>query len=234
MKYICVFASSSEKVVPKYRAATEQFARQIVENDYGLVYGGGNTGLMKVLKEAYVAEGGLRNGLFGVVTPAIKKLGAAEADERLSLIIELNNQDRQAKMNKISDAFVALPGGDGTMDELTRALIDKQFASYDPKQAHLVKPVCVLNWEGYYDGYLQQRHRQMIEGSLSRNHYEMLFESADPREVLKHINQYKPSAADDSKWWLGLENAGIFAGAGQNQQTAPAVENLFADFKPTI
>jgi hypothetical protein len=140
MKALCVYCSSSDRLDPKYYAAAESVGREIATQGWTLVYGGGKTGLM-----GSVARGTKQGGgrVVGVIPEFMKvrELAFDEADELISVI---TMRERKTLMETRADAFLALPGGWGTLEEMLEILT----------LAHLEvlhKPIIIFNQDGYYD-----------------------------------------------------------------------------------
>lgn len=152
MKSLCVYCASSDRLEPKYPAMAEAVGREIARQGWALVYGGGKTGLMGAVARGTKSGGGR---VIGVIPEFMKEreLGFSEADELISV---LTMRERKMTMETRADAFLALPGGWGTLEELLEILT----------LAHLEvlhKPVIVLNHEGYYDDLLRMFERVVEE-----------------------------------------------------------------------
>jgi len=143
MKSLCVYCASSDRLDEKYYAAATQLGAEIARRGWALVYGGGKAGLMGTVARAAKA-GGAR--IIGVIPEFMKarELAFAEADELISV---LTMRERKMLMETRADAFVALPGGWGTLEELLEILT---LAHLDT----LKKPVVIYNQDGYYDELL--------------------------------------------------------------------------------
>ncbi|HPU96647.1 MAG TPA: TIGR00730 family Rossman fold protein [Candidatus Hydrogenedentes bacterium] len=140
---IGVFAASSDAIDPVYRQAAQALGAAIGRQGLTLVYGGGNIGLMGICARAVREYGGR---VVGVIPRRLADLDLAwkEADE---LIFTADLRDRKAKLETLSDGFIALPGGPGTLDELFEVLALKQLGYLD-------KPVVLLNADGFFDPLL--------------------------------------------------------------------------------
>jgi uncharacterized protein (TIGR00730 family) len=143
MKRICVFCGSHLGNDPAYAVMAAEAAAAIVATGYGLVYGGGGVGLMKIVADAALAAGG---EVIGVIPHALARTEMAH--QGLSeLHVVSTMHERKAMMEDLSDAFVALPGGYGTMDEFCEVLSWRQLRIHD-------KPIGLLNFRGFYDELL--------------------------------------------------------------------------------
>src|SRR5574342_1015899 len=139
-KTICVYCSSSEALEPSYYEAAKEFGALIARHNYTLIYGGGRIGLMGALARAVYQHGGR---VVGVIPQSLKEkeLAYDACDE---LIVTKDLRERKAIMEARADAFVALPGGFGTLEEFFEILTLKQL------QLH-VKPIILLNTNAFYD-----------------------------------------------------------------------------------
>ncbi len=152
MKSLCVYCASSDRLDPKYYAAAEQVGAEIAQRGWALVYGGGKTGLMGAVARGTKSAGGR---VVGVIPEFMKEreLAFDEADELISVI---TMRERKMLMETRADAFLALPGGWGTLEELLEILT----------LAHLEvlhKPVILFNQDGYYDDLVRLFERVVEE-----------------------------------------------------------------------
>lgn len=152
MKSLCVYCSSSDRLEPKYAAVAEQVGREIARRGWALVYGGGKTGLMGSVARGTKGAGGR---VIGVIPEFMKarELEFTEADELISVI---TMRERKMLMETRADAFLALPGGWGTLEELLEILT---LAHLEVLQ----KPIVILNQDGYYDDLLRLFERIVAE-----------------------------------------------------------------------
>lgn len=143
MKNICVFLGSRQGLDKRFQQAARDLAKELVKNNFRLVYGGGRVGLMGVLADAVLEAGGEAIG----VIP--KALFAKESGHTgLTKLYEVNSMhERKALMEKLSDAFIALPGGFGTLDELCEIITWGQIGLHK-------KPVAILNTGGFFNGFI--------------------------------------------------------------------------------
>jgi cytokinin riboside 5'-monophosphate phosphoribohydrolase len=188
MKAICVYCSSSSAVDPHYEEATEQFGALLGQRGLTLVYGGASVGLMGRLAQA-VHRGGGR--VLGVIPQSLRdrEIAYEAADE---LIVTRDLRERKAIMETRADAFVALPGGFGTLEEVLEVLTLKQLRSHQ-------KPVVFLNTAGFYDRLLavfEQLYEQRFTKADYRHFYRV---AAHPPEVLRHLDHAGP-VPQVTKW----------------------------------
>ncbi len=173
MKHICVFAGAGSGRLPEYSAAAAELGRLLAANSLTLVYGGGSTGLMGVVADAALAAGGR---VIGVIP---ESLTGIEVDHKgLSrMIVTADMHERKAEMHRLSDAFVALPGGVGTFDELFEALCWAQLGFHK-------KPCALLNAGGYYDPLLRLMRNAVDEGFTDKKTLGLLITAPAPGELL--------------------------------------------------
>lgn len=163
MKRICLFCGSNAGTRPVYAQAAADFGRALAARDMTLVYGGGSVGLMTIAAEATLAAGGK---VIGVITEQlmVREVGHPGLTE---LRIVPTMHERKALMEAYADAFVALPGGFGTFDELC------EMATWAQLGIH-AKPLALVNIDGYFDGFRTQIDRGVEDGFLRAEHRTML------------------------------------------------------------
>jgi uncharacterized protein (TIGR00730 family) len=142
---ICVYCSSSNDIAPSYFDAARALGTALAQHGWPLVYGGGSVGLMGALAEAVHAAGGK---VIGIIPQALldREVGYLEADE---LIVTTTMRERKRLMDERADAFVTLPGGFGTLEELLEIITLKQLHYHE-------KPIIIVNVNGFYDALLAQ------------------------------------------------------------------------------
>lgn len=173
MKYICVFCSS-RGVDAKYTVPAVEFARLFTKAGYGFVWGGSDIGIMKLIA-AVVEENGGR--LVGVSVEHLKHLARTKADE---MITTKDLGERKATMLARSDVLTVLPGGVGTLDELTEMIEFKALTLHD-------KPIVILNTENFYEGLKIQLQKMKVEGFIARPLDELVYFADTPEKALKYI-----------------------------------------------
>lgn len=196
MKRIGVFCGSSSGARPDYTKAAVELGSVLVERGIGLVYGGGRVGLMGRIAEAVVAEGGQ---VIGVIPEALSDKELA-FEELSDLRVVGSMSERKAVMAELSDGFIALPGGYGTLDELIEMLTWTQLRLHQ-------KPCGVLNTYNYYEDLLTFFDRGVAENFLQPEHRSMLLVETEPAPLLDRLESWAPPAIDKTKWILGLEDA---------------------------
>ena len=170
---ICVFCASSPGADPLYAETAQAVGIEIARRGWTLVYGGGSVGLMGILADAALDAGGW---VIGVIPRFLyeREVGHDGLSE-LEIVETLT--ERKVRMGDLSDAFLSLPGGIGTMDELFEAL---SWAQLDLE----TKPNGLLNVNGYYDGLVSFLDRATAEGFIKPNHRGLLHVSSDPLALL--------------------------------------------------
>ncbi|HSU17741.1 TIGR00730 family Rossman fold protein [Longimicrobium sp.] len=187
MRRICVFCGSNPGRRPEYAGAAREMGRVLVERGLGLVYGGGNVGLMGIVADTVLAGGG---EAIGVIPEALmaREVGHAGLTE---LHVVRTMHERKAMMADLSDAFVALPGGFGTFEEFCEVLTWSQLGFHP-------KPCGLLNVAGYYDPLLALFDRGVEEGFIPAKHRGLVIEETDPARLLDACARFQPPSA--SKW----------------------------------
>lgn len=187
MTRICVYAGSSFGGSPSYAGAAAEFGAACARRGLGIVYGGGSVGLMGALADAALAAGGTVTGVIprSMIEQERAHLGLTE------LIAVDTMHERKHRMAEMADAFVALPGGVGTLEEITEVFTWLQLGLH-------LKPVGILNALGFHDLLLQYLSHMRAEGFLTGEHHAMLAVSTDPDDLLdqllatRHIHIPKP------------------------------------------
>lgn len=187
MKRICVFCGSKKGNNPAFVEAAREFGKLLAANGIELVYGGGDVGLMGVIADEMLAAGGSVIGVIphGLVVREVAHKGLTQQ------IVVNSMHERKAKMAELADAFVALPGGMGTFDELCEILTWGQLGIHS-------KPCGILNVSGYFAPLLAMFNHSVAEGFLKTEDRERLLESSDARELLGMLARYQ--APKIEKW----------------------------------
>jgi uncharacterized protein (TIGR00730 family) len=187
MKYICVYCGSSPGASPAYAEAARTLARAMVDRQVSLVYGGGNVGLMGVIASEVLRLGG---EAVGVIPTALmeKELGHPGLTK---LHVVNNMHERKALMAELSDGFIAMPGGMGTMEELFEALTWAQLGFH-------AKPIGLLNANGFYDRLIAFVGQMVAERFLTAEQSLLLMNEKDPETLLEHFIRFRPTYS--SKW----------------------------------
>ena len=170
---ICIFCSAYT-TDDKYVKPAEELATLLAKAGHHLVWGGSDVGLMHIVAEAFRNNGGK---IYGVSLEVYKHKNHKSADE---MIIAKDLGTRKAAMLARSDVIVALPGGTGTLDELTE-IIELR------KQGHNSKPIVIVNTDGFYDGLIMQLTRMFKEGFIPKSMDDLVYFASEPKEVLGYI-----------------------------------------------
>ncbi|MFC2100395.1 TIGR00730 family Rossman fold protein [Bacteroidota bacterium] len=187
MKSICVFCGSSIGNNHIYKSAAIDLGKHLAEKDITLVYGGGNIGLMGVIANSALKNNGK---VIGVIPQSLQdKELAHEGVSKMYVVKSMH--ERKALMAQISDAFVALPGGFGTFDELFESLTWNQLEIMN-------KPIAVYNINGYFDFLIKLLKQSVAENFLRKEHYKNLIVASEPEKLIQKLKRFKPAVAE--KW----------------------------------
>jgi uncharacterized protein (TIGR00730 family) len=188
MKGICVFAGSSAGTRPEYRAAAEELGRALAGRHVKVVFGGGHVGLMGALADAVLAAHG---HVVGVIPEAL--VAREIAHTGLSdLRIVSSMHERKAMMADLADAFVALPGGWGTLEEFFEVLTWAQLGLHQ-------KPCMLLNIAGYFDGLLSFLEHSIDQQFVRRENGALVLVATSVNGMLEQLDRYHPPPPAD-KW----------------------------------
>ena len=172
---IAVFCGSSRACADQYRQAADALGRAIARRGFGLVYGGGDEGLMGA-----VARGTLDEGGHVTAVHTRRFAGYADALAVTEAIMTDTMAQRKAEMAARSDAFIALPGSMGTLDEISEVFVLTQLGIQH-------KPVGILNVDGFYDGLLMQLRRAVQDGFMKEEHLALLHVAPEPEALLDSL-----------------------------------------------
>jgi len=173
---ICVFCGSSVGVDPIFAQATRVLGELMAGQGLNLVYGAGNIGLMGVLADSVLEAGG---EAIGVIPEKLVERELAHQGLTELHIVE-NMHERKAKMHDLSDAFIVLPGGIGTMEEFFEAVTWRQLDYH-------CKPIAMLNVGGFYDSIEQFFESMLVSGFLRPKHSELFFVETDSKRLLDRL-----------------------------------------------
>jgi uncharacterized protein (TIGR00730 family) len=189
IKSICVFCGSSAGSLEKYTVKARDLGLLFAQKDITLVYGGSNVGLMHVIAETMLAAGGKVVGVMphNLIQREVAHKGLTEFH-----VVE-TMAERKAVMDKISDAFVAMPGGIGTLDELFEVMSWNQLEL-------ITKPVALFNVEGYYNHLIAFLDHSVDQRFVKPEHRINLIVESDENILLEKIFNYTPVKVDGGKW----------------------------------
>jgi uncharacterized protein (TIGR00730 family) len=185
IKKISVFCGAHLGKSPEYKIAAEQIGKLMAEKNLEVIFGGGNVGLMKVVADTAIENGGKVTGItlrslheFELTNPIINET-----------IITNSLFERKEKFLDMSDAFIVLPGGVGSMDELLEVMVSNQLGGIN-------KPVGLLNIDGYYDGFLEWLQRSVDDEFVSIENQKQVLVSNNAEELLEIILSAQMPSSD--------------------------------------
>jgi len=181
IRSVTVFCGSSDSVDRKYFAAAEELGAKLARRGWRLIYGGGGVGLMGSLARAVLAQGG---AVTGIIPKALLELGVGDTS-LTELVVTDGLRDRKALMDERGDAFVALPGGLGTLEEVLEALTLKQLGYHR-------KPIAVLDLHGFFDPLWAQFQRGIDEGFIKPEFLDLWYPAPDIDALLRYLDDYEP------------------------------------------
>jgi uncharacterized protein (TIGR00730 family) len=184
---LCIFCGSSPGARPEYSDATVELAQLLAGRGIGVVYGGASVGLMGLLADTALKAGG---EVIGVIPEALER---KEVSHRglSDLRVVGSMHERKALMAELSEGFIALPGGSGTLEELFEVFTWTQLGLHR-------KPCALLNAAGYYDGLTAFLDHAVTERFMKAEHRAMLLCEDTPSAVLGALESYEPPVVD--KW----------------------------------
>lgn len=190
MKNIAVFCGSSAGSRPVYGEKARLLGKLFVKNGFSLVYGSGNVGLMGIMADSMLEEDG---EVIGVIPQRLVDVEVAHKHISRTHIVATMSE-RKMLIEQLSDAFIILPGGMGTLDEFFEMLTLGQLGI-------IKKPIGVFNIEGYFDKMLTMLDYFIEERFMRPEHKELFFVSDDENELIERLKTFQPS--ETVKW---LEN----------------------------
>jgi uncharacterized protein (TIGR00730 family) len=173
---ICVFCGSATGNLPLYADAAKQFGSLMAHNSHSLVYGGGNVGLMGIIADSILENNGK---VIGVIPDfLLKREVGHHGITRLEVVHTMH--ERKKRMADLANAFVALPGGWGTLDELAEILTWRQLGIIN-------QPIAVLNTNNFFDPLIDQMQRMVDDGFLKSGNLDKLIVCNTPEAILRAI-----------------------------------------------
>ena len=187
---VCVFCGSSSGARPSYAVAAASLGRLLAASRVGVVYGGGNVGLMGALADAALAADG---EVIGVIPEHLVSKELAHGGVDLRVVRSMH--ERKALMADLSDAFIALPGGYGTLEEFCEVLTWSQLGLH-------TKPCGLLNVDGYYDALLGLIDHAVAEGFVRTESRDLVLVDADAARLLDRLSSWRAPSVER---WLGRD-----------------------------
>jgi uncharacterized protein (TIGR00730 family) len=192
MKTVCVFCGSRGGSRPSYKAAARSMGSALARRRLRLVYGGGRVGLMGALADAALEEGG---EVVGVIPKALVEREVGHTDlSKLHIVGSMH--ERKKLMADLSDGFIALPGGYGTLEEFLEVLSWAQLGIHE-------KPCGLLDVDGFWKNLSSLFDKAVEEGFVSPNHRTLVLSEKDPRLLLDTMSSYIPPK---TKKWIGQQD----------------------------
>ena len=188
---VCIYCGSSAGTHPAHRVAAAELGTALAQAGIGVVYGGASVGLMGEVANAALAAGG---EVTGVIPKSLVDRELAHTS-LTKLEITASMHERKARMAELSDAFVALPGGVGTMEEIFEVWTWAQLGIHE-------KPCALFDVAGYYHHLVQFLDHQHNEGFVRDRHRKMLILASSPAELIARLEGYE---APEVKKWLGAQ-----------------------------
>ncbi len=185
LERLCVFCGSHVGTDPAFGAAAEELGRKMVDRGLGLVYGGGNLGLMGILADSVMAAGG---EVIGVIPRSLQDREVAHQGITDLQVVDSMHERKRLMYNQ-AGAVVALPGGIGTFDELFEAMTWNQLDIHQ-------KPAGVLNVEGYFDPLIALFDRALEKGFVSPSFSDFLCLAPDVDSLLAELESYRPPTGE--------------------------------------
>ena len=185
MKNICVYCGSSPGRRPEYLQAAQALATELVSQDIGLVYGGASIGVMGAVADAVLAGGGRVTG----VIPEVLAVREVPHPNVTKMHVVGSMHERKAMMEELSDGFIALPGGLGTLEELFEILTWAQLGFHR-------KPCGLLDVAGYFQQLVAFLDHAVAEQLLQPQYRAMLLQADDAAQLLALMDDYTPPAMD--------------------------------------
>lgn len=186
MRNICVFCGSSIGSDKRYAEAAARLGDVLADNDCTLIYGGASVGLMNVIAERMLARG---KKVIGVMPDFLIAHGINH--QNIEMIPTKTMAERKEILIHKSDAFIAMPGGFGTLDEFSEVVVADQLRLIE-------KPIALYNTLGYYDDLVRWINRGINDGFVRGDHSKNIIVTDDPKELFQRLEQYHPVTME--KW----------------------------------
>ena len=184
IKALCVYCGANAGITPQYAESARALARVLVSENISLVYGGGNVGLMGVIADEVLRLGG---EVTGVIPTALVEREVGHTGLTRQFVVK-DMHERKAMMASLADAFIAMPGGYGTLEELFEMLTWAQLGIH-------AKPIGLLNVNGFYDGLATFIDHLVGAGFVRPAHAALMMRDADPDALIHHLRQAAPPSS---------------------------------------
>ncbi len=189
IKSICVFCGSSSGSNPEYTSKAKDLGILLVKKKITLIYGGSNVGLMREIADTMMEAGGK---VVGIMPHTL--IEREVAHKGISVFHVVNTMaERKAMMDQLSDAFIAMPGGIGTLDEMFEVMSWNQLEL-------ITKPLALYNINGYYDQLLSFLDHSVEQRFVKAEHRQNLIAESDENILLEKVLNYKPVKVEGGKW----------------------------------
>ena len=185
MRRACIYCGSSAGKDPVYSASAIAMGETLTRHGLDLVYGGGSIGIMRVIADSVLRSGGQAIGVIpqSLVDREVAHQGLTE------LHITSSMHERKSRMAELSDAFIALPGGLGTLEEIFEIWTWAQLCFHD-------KPIALLNTRDYYSSLLHFLDNSVEQGFVKPDHRHMLIVESDPEQLVMQLKDYVAPVAN--------------------------------------
>ncbi len=193
MHRICVFCGSGKGNRAEYSVLSRRLGSALVDQGLGLVYGGANVGLMETIANEVLRRDGY---VIGVIPKALVAKEIAHP-KLTDLRVVGSMHERKAVMAELSDAFIAMPGGFGTIEEFVEVLTWSQLGLHQ-------KPCALLNVSGFFDPFLRFIDHMVKEEFVSRESSQLVLSDSDPVRLLQKIKDWQPPPTQK---WIGRVDA---------------------------
>lgn len=187
MRRVCVYCGSNPGKRPEYTVAAKELADVLVRHEIELVYGGSDKGIMGVIADAVLEQGGKVHGV--IPQFLIEKEIAHQGLTEMHVVASMHA--RKTMMAALSDGFIAMPGGYGTLEEIIEITTWGQLRFHD-------KPCGLLNTDGYFDHLLAYLRHANAEGFLRRENLDMMLVDSDPVGLIQKFERYEAPRVE--KW----------------------------------
>lgn len=181
IKRVCVFASSCNMLEQVYYKEACELGNLLSKSGFDMVYGGSSLGLMWACAEQVKKNG---SKIYGVMPEKLFQLGVS-TDECVELTVTKGMRERKAKMDEMSDAVIALPGGFGTLEELAEMIVQKQLG-------YNKKPIVILNTNGFYDKLAEFFDKIITDKFAKSTASELYYLAKTPADVIGYLKNYRP------------------------------------------